>query len=82
MLLTGNRKETRIAEKIVTTIFKIVNPLSVGELKKYRSIAGEIVAKTMYRQSLKNEPGVFIYRSDKIQELSSILISMQVPICG
>ncbi len=72
MLLTGNRKETRIAEKIATTIFKVLNPLLVGGLKKYRSIAGETVAKTMYKQSLKNETGVFIYRSDKIQELSSM----------
>ncbi len=72
MLLTGNRNETRTGEGIATAIFKVLDPLLIGGLKKYRSIAGEIVAKTMYRQSLKNETGVFIYRSDKIQELSSI----------
>lgn len=72
MLLTGNRNETRVVEKIATSIFKIINPLLFGALKKYRSIAGETVAKTMYKQSLKNETGVFIYRSDKIQELGSI----------
>jgi uncharacterized protein YbjT (DUF2867 family) len=72
MLLTGNRKETRIGENIATSIFKVANPLLIGGLKKYRSIAGETVAQTMYRQSLKTETGIFIYRSDKIQELSSI----------
>jgi uncharacterized protein YbjT (DUF2867 family) len=70
MLLTGNRKETRLGEGIATAIFKILDPILIGSLKKYRSIAGETVAKTMYKQSLKNESGVFIYRSDKIQELA------------
>jgi len=70
MLLTGNRKETRLGEGIATAIFKVIDPLLIGGLKKYRSIAGETVAKTMYKQSLKNETGVFIYRSDKIEELS------------
>jgi uncharacterized protein YbjT (DUF2867 family) len=72
MLLTGNRKETRIGEGIATAIFKVLDPVLAGGLKKYRSIAAETVAKTMYSQSLKNETGFFIYRSDKIQELSSI----------
>ena len=72
MLLTGNRKETRLGEKIATMIFSAVNPLLIGGLKRYRSIAGETVATTMYKQSLKNESGVNIYPSDKIQELSSI----------
>lgn len=72
MLLTGNRKETRIIESIAKAIFKVLTPLLVGSLKKYRNIAAETVAKTMYKQSLKHESGVFIYRSNKIQELSSI----------
>jgi hypothetical protein len=72
MLLTGVRKETRQGEGIATTIFWILNPILVGSLKKYKSIAGKTVAFTMYKQSLKNETGVFNYRSDKIQELSLI----------
>jgi uncharacterized protein YbjT (DUF2867 family) len=72
MLLTGKRKETRIGENIAKVIFKVVNPLLIGGLIKYRSIAGETVAKAMYKQSLKNEIGIFIYRSDMIEELSSI----------
>jgi len=71
MLLTGDRKETRVGEGIATTIFKILNPILIGPLKKYRSIAAKTVATTMYKQSLKNETGFFIYPSEKIQELSS-----------
>lgn len=69
MLLTGKRKEIRIGEKIGAAILTIFDPFLVGFLKRYRSIAAETVAKTMYKQSLKNEAGVFIYRSDKIQKL-------------
>ena len=53
-------------------IFKGLNPILVGGLKKYRSIADRIVAKTMHKQSLKNEIEAFIYHLDKIQELSFI----------
>jgi len=70
MLLTGNRKDTRTGEGIATAIFKVLNPILVGGLKRYRSIAGSTVASAMYKQALKNEAGLFIYRSDKIQELS------------
>lgn len=70
MLLTGDRKESRTGEGIATALFKVLNPLLIGGLKKYRSIAGETVAKTMYKQSLDNETGVFVYGSDTIQELS------------
>lgn len=69
MLLTGNRKNTRTGEKIASIIFKVINPLLIGSLRRYRSIAGITVAEAMYKQSLKQETGVIIYRSDKIQEL-------------
>ena len=69
-LLTGNRKEVRPMEGFFAVLMKVVNPLLVGSLKKYRSIAAATVAKAMYNQSLKNTPGVHIYPSDKIKELA------------
>jgi uncharacterized protein YbjT (DUF2867 family) len=68
-LLTGYRKEHRSGEKIAASVFKLLNPLFSGSLKKYRSIEARTVAKAMFRQSLQNEPGVHIYESDKIQDL-------------
>jgi hypothetical protein len=49
---------------------KILNPLLIGSLKKYRSIPAATVAMAMFKQSLKNADGVFIYPSDKIKEIS------------
>jgi len=69
-LLTGNRREYRLGEKIAAPIFKLIEPLLIGPLKKYRSIKAETVARAMLNQSLKEIKGTFIYPSIQIQELA------------
>lgn len=66
-LLTGNRKEKRIVEKIAIPIMKVVNLFLIGGLNKYRSIPAERVARVMVRKSLKDKEGIHIYPSDKIK---------------
>jgi uncharacterized protein YbjT (DUF2867 family) len=68
-LLTGDRKEHRPMEGFFTVLMKIVNPLLIGSLNKYKSIPAETVAKTMLNQSLNKDEGIFIYPSDKIKLL-------------
>lgn len=68
--LTGDRKENRLAEKIITPLIRVIDPLLIGPLKKYRSIKAETVAKAMLKQSLKDLKGTFIYPSIQIQELA------------
>lgn len=68
--LTGDRKESRILERIFIPVMKIIDPLLFGKLKKYRSIPATIVARAMFKQSIDNKEGVFIYTSDKIKEIS------------
>lgn len=46
-LLTGDREEARTSEKIAENVFKIINPLLIGPLKKYRSINVATVAAAM-----------------------------------
>jgi uncharacterized protein YbjT (DUF2867 family) len=69
-LLTGDRKEYRLTEKIAAILMKVIDPMLLGSLKKHRSIPAETVAMAMYKQSLKNEEGVFIYPTDKIKLLA------------
>lgn len=69
-LLTGKRKEYRLAEKIAIPVFKLIEPLLIGPLKKYRSIKAETVARAILNQSLKELKGTFIYPSIQIQELA------------
>ncbi|SDE74773.1 Uncharacterized conserved protein YbjT, contains NAD(P)-binding and DUF2867 domains [Mucilaginibacter pineti] len=69
-LLTGDRKEKRAGEKLITVIYKLIDPLLFGGLKKYRSIPAETVAMAMFKQSTKHNTGLFIYESDQIKQLS------------
>ena len=69
--LSGDRTEkNRVEEKIVAVLFKVIDPLLSGRLKKYRSIPAKTVAMAMYKQSLKTQEGVFIHLSDQIKQLS------------
>jgi uncharacterized protein YbjT (DUF2867 family) len=68
-MLTGQRKRNHLLEKIATGLFKVIDPLLIGRLKKYRSIKGETVALAMFKKSLESATGTFIYTSDKIHTI-------------
>lgn len=67
--LSGNRKDFRLAERISLPILKLLSPLLVGKLRKYRPIEARQVARAMYNVSQSPEPGCTIYESDHIQLL-------------
>lgn len=67
-LLTGVRKERRIAEKVAAAMLFLLSPLLLGSLKKYRSIPAKTVAAAMFKQSLQKKKGVHVYTSDKIRK--------------
>ncbi|MDB4924410.1 NAD-dependent epimerase/dehydratase family protein [Mucilaginibacter sp.] len=69
-VLMGYRQSARRLEDIIIFFMKITSPLLLGRLKKYRAISANSVAKTIFKQSLKNQTGVFTYTSDKIKQLS------------
>lgn len=68
--LTGNRQEKRIDDTIMRPLMFVLDNLLIGKLKKYKSIAAEIVARAMLNQSLKNNKGTFTYPSDIIKQLA------------
>jgi uncharacterized protein YbjT (DUF2867 family) len=67
-LLTGYRNEQRPLEQVFTVVMKIIDPLLLGSLKKYRSIPANTVAIAMYKNSFITKDGVFIHPSDKIKQ--------------
>lgn len=69
-LLTGERNEHRPEERFASAAMKIIDPLLIGGLKKYRSISAATVAMAMYKQSLQFKEGVFIHPSDHIKQLA------------
>ena len=68
--LTGDRAEYRPVERKTSVLMKLIDPLLIGGLKKYRSIPAQTVAQAMFNESIKNEEGVFIHPSDKIKLLA------------
>jgi uncharacterized protein YbjT (DUF2867 family) len=60
-MILGNRKESRPLEKALIGIFKLINPLFMGGLNKYKGIEAENIAKAMV--SAANKP------NDKIKIL-------------
>ncbi len=67
-LLTGKREEFRFAEKSGHLLSKIIVPLLIGPLKKYKPIKANSVAMVMRQIAKENNTGYFIYESDKIQK--------------
>jgi len=66
-LLMGNRKENRGGEKSAIAVYKIINPLFIGKLKKYKGIQASQVAKAIMLTAIQNEEKFKILESDEIQ---------------
>jgi uncharacterized protein YbjT (DUF2867 family) len=70
-LLLGNRTEFRLGEKMGVYFMKLFSFLFIGNLKKYKAIQSEAVAKAMFIIAQKNYKGFQIIESDSIQEIAN-----------
>ncbi len=68
-LLLGNRTEFRFGEKVGEFFMKKFSFVFQGNLKKYKPIQGETVAKALLKIAQTNNKGFKIYESDVIQEI-------------
>ncbi|MBA4322342.1 MAG: hypothetical protein C0408_05930 [Odoribacter sp.] len=68
-MLLGERKERRAAETAGKVVMKVVNPLLLGKMKKYRGIHGKDVAKAMI-SILQTGQSKNIYESDELQRIA------------
>lgn len=66
-LLTGNRKEFRLGEKLSTYVMKAFSFFMTGKWKKYRPVECRQVAKAMLCSANQESAGVSIFESDQIQ---------------
>lgn len=71
-LITGKREEKRPAESVSKFLFRFIDPLLFGKLKKYKSINAEDIAKAMINQSLKEVKGKQIFEGNEIKGLADI----------
>ena len=70
-LLLGNRTEFRFGEKLGAFFMKTLSFLFLGNLKKYKPIESETVAKALLKIAQTNNKGFKIYESDAIQEIGN-----------
>jgi uncharacterized protein YbjT (DUF2867 family) len=64
--LLGDRQEFRLGEKIAVVFVKLLNPLMIGGLKKYRGIEASRVASSMQKMANQGLSGVRFVESDEI----------------
>ena len=69
-LISGERKERRLLENIGITILKIIEPLFIGNLKKYRIINAESIAKAMIVLANNTSITEVIITSNDIKQIS------------
>jgi uncharacterized protein YbjT (DUF2867 family) len=68
-LIVGQRAESRLGEGVGDVVLKILKPLLVGSLRKYRSIKATQLAKAMHQLGIKSKEGIFVVESDQLQLL-------------
>lgn len=68
-LLLGDRMEKRTGERMAQAAFKVLKPLFIGPLKKYRGIEAAQVAKAMVKTAIHSSEALKIFESDEIQDI-------------
>lgn len=69
-LIGGERKERRVLEKIGLIAFKIIEPLFIGSLKKYKIISADSIAQAMLNLANNTSNADVIITSGDIEKLS------------
>lgn len=72
-LLLGKRTEKRMGEKIGAFILRIVSPLMIGKLNKYRGIEAETVALSMYASAIRDGQDVEVLEPEEIRALAATI---------
>ncbi|MEG0386216.1 MAG: NAD(P)H-binding protein [Solibacillus sp.] len=69
-LIIGDRDEFRLGESIGAKVMKVMNPLLVGSMAKYRSISAKQIALAMLNIALNGEKqSVAIYTSEQLASM-------------
>ncbi|WP_291967835.1 NAD(P)H-binding protein [Maribacter sp.] len=69
-LIGGERNEQRLLEKIGLVVFKVIQPLFIGPLKKYRIIYADSIAQAMLNLANATSNTDVIITSNDIEQLA------------
>jgi uncharacterized protein YbjT (DUF2867 family) len=68
-MLLGDRNETRTGEIVGKAVMRILKPLLIGKLRKYRAINGRDVARALI-SVLQTDSAITILESDELQSIA------------
>ncbi|NCT95484.1 MAG: oxidoreductase [Chitinophagaceae bacterium] len=66
-IIIGERDERRTGEKIALGMTRVIAPLLIGSLRKYRPVTALAIARAMLHYAHAAEQGIHIITSDQIQ---------------
>lgn len=66
-IIIGERDERRTGEKIALGLARVIAPLLIGPLRKYRPVTALAIARAMLHYAHAAEPGMHVITSDQIQ---------------
>jgi hypothetical protein len=69
-MLTGDRKEFRLGERVTLALCKILPFVFIGSIKKYKPIKTIDVAKAMYKTTLNKNKGTYVHEPEEIHKLA------------
>lgn len=68
-MILGDRKESRPLEKVFIGVFKLINPLFVGGMNKYKGIEASDIAKAMVKSANQLNEKVKILQWEEMTKL-------------
>jgi uncharacterized protein YbjT (DUF2867 family) len=68
-MLMGSRKENRPMEKIIISIWSVINPLFIGKMSKNKGINGKDVARAMNNAAKNQNEKIKIYHWKEMTDL-------------
>lgn len=68
-MIMGDRKENRSLEKVLITIWSVMNPILAGKASRYRGITGEDIAKAMVTSAKNQSEKLKIYHWKDMNDL-------------
>jgi uncharacterized protein YbjT (DUF2867 family) len=69
-LILGDRDEVRVGEQLGSIVSRVVSPLMIGGLRKYRPIQASKIAAGLIACAQTGEAGTHVILSDRIAELA------------
>lgn len=65
-LLLGNRRQSRLGERIATLFMPLLKPLLRGRLSRYRATRADLVARAIVDLTGAEAPGQFLYENAQL----------------